>query len=75
MKVYTSQLKGIDLPSAVQRQIEALCGHRSTVGVAAPVPEHAIVEQCIRRVQYPIEAGKPDEFVADYEIVDDAEYT
>lgn len=75
MKVHTSQIKGIDLPSAVQAHIDALYKHRLTIGEPAPVPEHAIVEHCIKRVQYPINFEKPDDFVVDYEIVDDAEYT
>lgn len=49
--------------------IAAKMAHRFT-GDAAPV-SHPIVEVAVKRVQYPIDANKPDDFVADYVIVDD----
>lgn len=54
---------------AVQSFIAAKMAHRFT-GDAAPV-SHPIVEMAVRRVQYPIDAKKPDDFVADYVIIDD----
>jgi hypothetical protein len=39
-------------------------------GNAAPTT-YPLVEQAVRRVQYPIDAKKPDDFIADYEIEDD----
>jgi hypothetical protein len=60
---------GYDFEAAVKDYIAALEAHRFE-GNAAPhaAPE---VEWAVRRVQHPIEAQKPDDFIADYEIVDD----
>lgn len=58
-----------DFEQAVRYFIAAKEAHRFT-GDFAPAAD-AIVEAAVRRIQYPIDAGKPDDFVADYEIEDD----
>lgn len=58
-----------DFAQAVREFIAAKEEHRVT-GDAAPTAD-ALVEAAVRRVQYPVDAGKPDDFVADYEIEDD----
>lgn len=60
---------GYDFESAVKEHIKALEDHRIS-GDAAPhsYPE---VEVAVRRVQYPVDQEKPDDFVADYVIDDD----
>lgn len=76
-KVKLSQLKGIgDAPFAelVQRHIEALTAHRDTpltkeqkAGPPSPTA-HPFVEKAVSRVRQP---KGPDQFVADYEVIDD----
>ncbi len=58
-----------DFEAEVRNHIAALEKHRFA-GDSAPIstPE---IEASIRRVQYPIEDEKPDDFVADYRIIDD----
>lgn len=58
-----------DFERAVNDFIAAKEAHRFT-GDAAPKAD-ALVEAAVRRVQYPVGDGKPDDFVADYEIEDD----
>jgi hypothetical protein len=58
-----------DFEQAVRDFIKAKEDHRFS-GDAAPTAD-ALVEAAVRRVQYPIVAGKPDDFVADYVIEDD----
>jgi hypothetical protein len=53
---------------AVSEYIEAMDAHKFTVGIAAPI-HHRMVQAAVRRVQY--EDQRPDDFVADYEIIDD----
>lgn len=55
---------------AVKEYIAAMNDHRRTVGVAAP-SHHRWVEAAVSRVRYPVEEEKPDDFVEDYEIIDD----
>jgi len=56
----------------LERHIKAMEGHRfAEVGIAAPF-SHPMIHAAIRRVQYPVNENKPDDFVADYEIIDDA---
>jgi hypothetical protein len=58
---------GIDYPAEVEAFRQAKLAHRFTEGEAAPsAPAH--IEQAIKRVQVD---GKPDDFVSDYEVVDD----
>jgi len=61
---------GFDFPAALEEHRQALLKHRYTVNEPAPTA-HPWVEQCINRVKYPPEDGKPDDFIADYEVVDD----
>jgi hypothetical protein len=58
-----------DFEQAVRDFIAAKEAHRFT-GDAAPTAI-ALVEAAVRRIQYPIDAGKPDDFVADYRIEED----
>jgi hypothetical protein len=71
LKLKKSQVDALpfDFEQAVRDFIAAKEAHRFT-GDAAPSAD-ALVEAAVRRVQYPIEDEKPDDFVADYEIEDD----
>jgi hypothetical protein len=76
MKINLSQVKGSGFAdassfvAAVDGHITALRRHQTTVGEASP-SAHALIERSVRRVQFPIKDGKPDDFVPDYEIIDD----
>lgn len=71
LKLKKSQIDALpfDFEQAVRDFIAAMEAHRFT-GDAAPVAD-ALVEAAVKRIQYPIDAGKPDDFIADYEIEDD----
>lgn len=69
LQIAKSVIGDMDYPAAVEAYRQALLAHRFT-GNAAPTA-HPLVEQAVRRIQYAIEDGKPDDFIADYEIVDD----
>ena len=58
-----------DFAEAVEAHIKAKEEHRFTGNAAPTAPE--LVESAIRRDQYAVSEGKPDDFVADYVIVDD----
>jgi hypothetical protein len=58
-----------DFAEAVKEFQRLKLDHRFT-GDAAPRADF-IVEAAVRRVQYPIGEQKPDDFVVDYEVVDD----
>jgi hypothetical protein len=72
MELNLSYIKALpfDFGNAIEAHIKALKAHQTTVGEPAPIA-HALVERAVRRVQYPIDAKKPDDFVADYTVVDD----
>lgn len=55
---------------AVDLHIEKLHAFNTMVGQPRPVAHH-LVEAAIKRVTYPVKAKKPDEFVADYTIIND----
>jgi hypothetical protein len=59
-----------DFEQAVRDFIAAKEAHRSTCD-PAPAAADLIVEAAVKRIQYPVEAERPDDFVADYEIEDD----
>lgn len=68
-KILKSQAPS-DLAEQVEGYISALNAHRRTVGVPAPsAPD--VVAACVTRKQYPIKVRKPDDFIADFEIVND----
>jgi hypothetical protein len=71
LKLTKSQVDALpfDFEQAVRDFIAAKEEHRFT-GDAAPTAD-ALVEAAVRRVTYAVDAGKPDDFVADYEIEDD----
>jgi len=59
---------GFDFAAAVVAYRLALLDHRDTEGVPAPVAPSPLVEAAVRRVPT---AGAPDDFVADFALVDD----
>lgn len=73
LKINLSDVKALSFSfdGAVDAHINAMKAHQTTIGEAAPAA-HPLVEQAIRRVQYPIEARKPDDFVKDFQVIDDS---
>lgn len=57
-----------DFEKLVEEYRQCMLLHRFTVGVSAPYAP-PIIADCIKRVNQG--KGKPDDFVADYEIIDD----
>ncbi|MGM4992699.1 hypothetical protein [Tardiphaga sp. 841_E9_N1_2] len=70
-QISKSQVDGLpyNFTDEVEKYQQAMLAHRFS-GDAAPVAP-GIIEAAVRRVQHPIEDGKPDDFVIDFEIVDD----
>jgi hypothetical protein len=70
VQFYLSQLKTLafDFEDAVQAFIQAKRDHLTTEGVPAPTA-HPAVEAAVRRIPGTVDV--PDDFVADYQIVDD----
>ncbi len=70
----TVTLTKSSLPPDFEERVEAfrkkLLQHRFTEREPAPV-EIPLIESCIARVQYPVKHLKPDDFIADYVIIDD----
>lgn len=73
LKIFLSQTKALpfDFEKAVAAYVQELQDHRFTEDAAAPSVPHPLVAAAVSRKQHPIEDEKPDDFVADYEIVDD----
>jgi hypothetical protein len=73
MKIALSQVKALpfDFEAAVTAFIKAKKDHRSTEGVPAPSAPHPYIEAAVVRVPGSIEEHRADDFVADYEIIDD----
>jgi hypothetical protein len=73
LKLSLSQVKSMpfDFEAAVQDFIGAKKHHQSTDGEPAPSARHQMVEAAVKRVPGSIDPPRPDDFVADYEIVDD----
>lgn len=68
LQILRSQVNNIsDFDGQVKKAISALHAHSFTVGVPRP-HIHPLIEACLRRVAKP---GKPDEYVPDYEIIND----
>jgi hypothetical protein len=74
LKIALSQLKALpfDFEQAVASFVKAKQDHRQTEGEMAPCAPHPYVEAAVKRVPGSIEPPRADEFVADYEIVDDS---
>ncbi len=74
LEIPLSQVKAmsIDFEAAVAAHIKALEEHRFTEGEPAPAVPHALVEAAVERKQYPVEDGRPDDFVPAYRIIDDS---
>lgn len=58
----------IAFENAVQDYINTLHAFNMVVGKPRPAAIHPLVERAIKRIQEP---GRPDRYVADYEIIDD----
>ena len=73
IRIALSKIKALpfDFDAAVKEFIEAKKKHRTTVGEPSPNAPHLFVEAAVRRVPGSIEEQRPDDFVADYEVVDD----
>jgi hypothetical protein len=73
LQIALSHVKALpfDFEEAVAAFIKAKQDHRTKTGEAAPSPPHALVEAAVKRVPGSIDPPRPDDFVADYEIVDD----
>lgn len=58
LKIKLSHVKALpfNFDEAVTDYMGALVAHQKTVGEAAPVAPHVLVEHAVRRVQYPVEA-------------------
>lgn len=78
MKLSLSQLKSLgyseeSFAEAMEGFRKALEDHRFTKnGEPRPTPPHHWMEDCIKRIQFPANQQKPDDFVLDFEIVDDS---
>lgn len=73
LKIPLSTIRALpfDFGGEVDAYIKRLTEHRHTVGEAAPTAPHTLVEAAVARHQHPIEAKKPDDFLAHFEVVDD----
>lgn len=60
-----------DFDTSVGAYIKSLRDHQDTEGQPAP-SAHPLVVAAVERQQHPIEAGKPDDFVRAYRVIDDS---
>ena len=72
LKINLSAMKALpyDFEKEVASLIQAKKDHQKTEGIPAPYGP-ALVESAVRRVPGSIDPPKADDFVADYEVVDD----
>lgn len=72
-KIALSKMKALsfDFEKEVAAFVKAKQDHRKTVGESSPHAPHPWVEAAVTRVAGSIDPPKPDDFVADYEVVDD----
>lgn len=71
LEIKLSQIKNADdFAAAVAAYIKAKKDHQKTIGEPAPTAA-ALVEAAVRVVHFPIEAGRADDYVADYNVEDD----
>lgn len=59
-----------EFEAAVSTHVSALQAFNKSKDKPRPVA-HPLVEMCVRRVTYPAITKRPDEYVADYELMDD----
>jgi hypothetical protein len=73
LKIQLSHIKALpfDFETAVADFIAAKKRHQTTEGEPAPSAPHQMVEAAVKRIPGSIDPPRADEFVADYEIVDD----
>lgn len=65
------QALGFDFHQEVGAYLAARIAHSQTLGVAAPLARHELIEAAVRRI-LPEGMATTESFVADYEVVDDA---
>jgi hypothetical protein len=72
-KIVLSAVKALpfDFKAEVEKHAAALMEHRTKEGVEAPSVIHPWVEAAVSRVQHPVSAERPDDFISDYVITDD----
>lgn len=69
---YKSQLDslGFDFSAACETYREALYANQGMIDTPAPTA-HFMVEPAVRRVSYPVENERRDDYVIDFQVIDD----